>query len=336
MKISNKKIIVSTLALAMGAALAGSISGSVAWYQYSTRAAAQITGTSIGTEGRLQVKLGADGTYSQKITKSGDSFKPTSISGTTVGAYTYYDHPVYQTASLPAIDSAAEQPYKEYELYFKYEESTSNPQSFAAQAKSIYLTYFAIENAGTGADVSDAVRVELIGSTNKFLLSKSETAQTTATTGQLDLNANGANDTNLWDCSDSDGAPITYVNGTGSYTTSAHTDALVAVTDANVYNLESGNTTKVLATSASSSADGTALKVRVWLEGWQELRTAVKPANGTVLDGNGYYATRDAESAATGTADGNTTYYKASSVWDAGYIDQTFNINMQFACSANK
>ena len=55
MKISNKKIIVSTLALAMGAALAGSISGSVAWYQYSTRATARMAATSAGTSRNLQI-----------------------------------------------------------------------------------------------------------------------------------------------------------------------------------------------------------------------------------------------------------------------------------------
>ena len=53
----NKKVMVTTLALAMGAALAGSISGSVAWYQYSTRASAQLTGTSVGTSRNLQIAL---------------------------------------------------------------------------------------------------------------------------------------------------------------------------------------------------------------------------------------------------------------------------------------
>ena len=57
---SKKKILVSTLALAMGAGLAGSISGSVAWYQYSTRTTAQLQGVSAGTTRNLQVRLGTD------------------------------------------------------------------------------------------------------------------------------------------------------------------------------------------------------------------------------------------------------------------------------------
>ena len=54
---SKKKIVVSALAIAMGAALVGSISGSVAWYQYSTRTTASMTATSAGTSRDLQIKL---------------------------------------------------------------------------------------------------------------------------------------------------------------------------------------------------------------------------------------------------------------------------------------
>ena len=56
MKISKNKIIVSTLALAMGAALAGSVSGTVAWFQYSTRAQAAFIGTSAHCSEMLEIK----------------------------------------------------------------------------------------------------------------------------------------------------------------------------------------------------------------------------------------------------------------------------------------
>ena len=102
---SKKKIIVSALALAMGAALAGSISGSVAWYQYSTRAAAQIAGTAAGTVGSLQVKGGKVGgsmsTYGNKVSFSAEQFKPMSIYKDGSDAVHYVNAPVYQTALLP-------------------------------------------------------------------------------------------------------------------------------------------------------------------------------------------------------------------------------------------
>ena len=299
MKTQNKKkIIVSTLALAMGAALAGSISGSVAWYQYSTRASAQLVGTSIGTMGQLQVKT-AGVEYSDNIAPTLKSFKPISASGTAGSALTYYDHPVYQTAQLPAMGSV--KGYVDYQLYFKFEESTDGT-AWEQQVKNVYLTYFAIENAGTN-DISSAVRVELIGTDHQFLLSKSSTAEQTVTAGALDLNGNGKADTTYWDCKDDpavvtagDATQMNYINGTsGSYTTQAHSAAVVTVSDP--YDLETGNTTKVLV-ATKASGDSEALTVRIWLEGWALLNSSAN--------------------------------------WTKDYLAQNFNVNMQFACSANR
>lgn len=295
MKTQNKKkIIVSTLALAMGAALAGSISGSVAWYQYSTRAAVQFTGTSAGTEGRLQVKVGSTGAYAQTVKLSdGEDYRPISGKGS-VGAMEYYDHPVYQTAQLPVmLDS--NKGYVDYELYFKYEENTNNPQSFVQEVKNVYLSYFEIENTGTN-DVTPAVRVELLGS-NSFLFSANDAGETVNTKGKLDLNSNTKDDRDYWDCLDVEGNEIEYTTGADSYATQAHSAALVEVTDANVYDLDTGNSAKIL-TATKASGDSEKLTVRVWLEGW------------ALLNG--------------------------SANWSADYIAQNFNINMQFACSATR
>ena len=360
MKTQNKKkIIVSTLALAMGAALAGSISGSVAWYQYSTRASAQLVGTSIGTMGQLQVKA-AGLEYSDHIAPAVEQFKPISASGTAGSALAYYDHPVYQTAELPAMGATAG--YIDYTLSFKFSES-QNGSSWQQQVKNVYLTHFEIANAGSENDITNAVRVELIGTNHRFLLANVDSKET-ITKGNLDLNNNGKADRNYWDCLDletaaaeagtalgeneaaapgvqyytrvasaagagylNDGTyayikansvpathaadiyfPLTsegvtggdlieYKNGSyESYETNALADALVTVS--NPYDLETNNTAKVLvATKASGDSDP--LTVRVWLEGWELL-------NGTNAN------------------------------WTKEYIAQNFNINMQFACSANR
>ena len=57
----NKKIIVPALSLLAGASLIGSVSGTVAWYQYSTRANVSYIGSSAGVTGNLQVRI-ADAT----------------------------------------------------------------------------------------------------------------------------------------------------------------------------------------------------------------------------------------------------------------------------------
>ena len=57
MKKNLSKVIVPTLAIAIGAAIAGSISGTVAWYQYSTRVNVAYLGTSAGTSGNLFLRI---------------------------------------------------------------------------------------------------------------------------------------------------------------------------------------------------------------------------------------------------------------------------------------
>lgn len=57
MKSRFNKIVIPTLAICLGAALAGSISGTVAWYQYSTRASTAYLGTSAGTSGNLKLRI---------------------------------------------------------------------------------------------------------------------------------------------------------------------------------------------------------------------------------------------------------------------------------------
>ena len=299
MKINNKKIIVSTLALAMGAALAGSISGSVAWYQYSTRAAAHIHGTAIGTTGDLAVSINNGGTYLHKAEDTSAEFLPMSASGTTAGALTYYKHPVYQYPSLPSFSPAAgDGYYTEYKLKFKFLESdTTNADATADEGtpvtdKEVYLSHFEIVNSGD--DIAKAVRMEIIGSEgNKFFVSMDGGSFNTK--GKLDLNNNTKLDTDLWDCTDASGTQIEYQNdGSASYTTVEPADvALTAAEMADAYNISAAD--KVLCMTDASSV----LTIKIWLEGWAEV-------------------------------DGST-------LWDAdSVIGQTFDINMQFTCEANK
>lgn len=305
MKLSNKKIIVSTLALAMGAALAGSISGSVAWYQYSTRAASQIIGTSAGTEGRLQVKKStdADTAYSQNVTFAAAEFKPLSVKNAE-GVLTFYEHPVYQYAQLATTTSG----YADYTLNFRFQTNqTKTADAWVNDTtKNIYLSYFAIEPAaGAEVDVSDAVRVAFLDSTGKakFILAKSSAAGTTDTAQYLDVNKDTRDDTTYWDCLDNQslvtgdpGAPtkVEYTTGAASYSTNAHADALADVSDPYEIDSATGNSAKILSTTAVDNA----LTIRVWIEGFAEINS--------------------------------------KTIWDRDTIAQSFNINMQFQCEADE
>ena len=53
------KIIIPAAMLAVGVALVGSVSSTLAWYQYSTKAQAAFIGTSIGQSENLEIKTGS-------------------------------------------------------------------------------------------------------------------------------------------------------------------------------------------------------------------------------------------------------------------------------------
>lgn len=266
MKISNKKIIVSTLALAMGAALAGSISGSVAWYQYSTRAAALINGTSAGTLGRLQLSKHGLDDWKDYETFDPENFRPVSITNTS-GTLAWFDQPVYQVPQAPAMDNS-NVGYVDYQFDFRFQTKTESADWASAATRNVYLSHFAIVNDGATNDVSSAVRVAILkqdGTTLK-IFEQNAAGDTTATQGKLDLNKNTVLDTDGWDCQDTSGSDITYTNGVASYTTDPHSDlVLTAAEQAKVYELDTTVASKALCTTAQS------LTVRVWLEGWAEL-----------------------------------------------------------------
>ena len=376
---SKKKIVVSTLAIAMGAALAGSISGSVAWYQYSTKAAAQITGTSAGTIGELQIqgrKIGAStfngGGVDNKVDLGADQFKPMSMYVDSSDDVHYVHAPIYQKEAGVEYDSSTETiPYVEYELQFKFEHRTGAATTQIERA--VYLSYFEIAKARDASeDLSAAVRVELIDKDgNQLAFLSKNSGETVVTEGELDLNGNGELDTDYWDCTDVEttaaeagdalaadeagasgvtyytrevstagegylndgsyaytkvneipathdadlyyplneegvdgGELIHYVNEATdglSYTVDAHDDVVIS-SGYNPYDIEaiSADAAKALVSTKTGTAWSDSLKVRVWLEGWALLGTP------------------------------------ASASWSEDFINQNFNINMQFACSAVK
>ena len=69
MKTRFTKIVVPTLAIAIGAAIVGSISGTVAWYQYSTRASTAYLGTTAGTAGNLKLRIKGTNDWLNSLSK---------------------------------------------------------------------------------------------------------------------------------------------------------------------------------------------------------------------------------------------------------------------------
>lgn len=111
MKSRFNKIVIPTLAICLGAALAGSISGTVAWYQYSTRASTAYLGTTAGTAGNLKLRIKGTNDWLTSLTKDdiatylannnlGQDIIP--VTAGNVGADDAV--PMYDAAANPGVD----------------------------------------------------------------------------------------------------------------------------------------------------------------------------------------------------------------------------------------
>ena len=312
MKINNKKIIVSTLALAMGAALAGSVSGTVAWFQYSTRAQAAYIGTSAHCSESLQISVDGGTTWTTELSSSDVashlvSGSATAITPITTGAQakdaalsgTFYANPIYQVPAYDHWQTATIANYVQFTLNFRVLDVNTNLTT--QLAKDVFLTNLTIIDATDGADLSDAVRVHF-ASTNNMLFAK--TAVSTDVYGKLDLNNDGAFDKSVgyeWDTR----SDLVYGEADAVQTSYAATDSTVVATDTDAV-LSGG---KKLGTTVATGTD-LSVTVTMWLEGWQKLAKA--PA------GNKDYT--DAENPGP------------SSVWDSTYyVGKQFKVGMRFA-----
>ena len=229
MKLSKNKIIVSALALAIGTSLAGSISGTLAWYQYSTRANVSFLGQSSGISGNLQMRfkgedntkwrtrltkeeiaanLGNTGTKLVPMTFGGLNMKDALPENSTSHKPEGYLQPVYGQAEMSSWSKAAEANYAQFTLELRYNERDGELDT-GVDAKNIekkvYLSKLLLqEDVNNDAveakgDISDAVRVHVSSAYNDGADKKdnrliSKKGGTTITHGVLDLDNDGKTD----------------------------------------------------------------------------------------------------------------------------------------------
>lgn len=294
MKISKNKIIVSTLALAMGAALAGSVSGTVAWYQYSTRVTTSYVGASAKCAEALEVSLtGEDDEYkSELITseivaaanddKDGSALKPVTFgvaqeTGSTAAAQpgNAYKHPKYQNFEYSTWGTAEADSYLQFNLYFRVlDVDGANAKTYLA--KKLYFEDFTLNftptnNTGSATAFKDALRVQfdqVSPAGGKRILLANTAHADLKLGGNLDLNNDGNPDKGQgyeW----ADPAPVATKYGDDTVLQDAEAPTTYKGTISNG-SLVAGS--KELGTTASGTyAKASALHfvVTVWLEGWE-------------------------------------------------------------------
>lgn len=334
---NNKKIIISTLALAMGAALAGSVSGTVAWFQYSTRAQAAFIGTTAHCSESLEIKANAVGAeastagFKTELT-SAEVAAATELAEKKIAPITYgaalgaedaltasnfKSNPIYQHFAYGEWIAADNTNYYQFELNFRVKD-INNPEAFIG-GKKLYLTNLsivsikdgAIDNSSNAKDLYKAVRVHINCGSNNLLFANDTEGSSTITTklgAKLDLNNDGKLDKTPayeWD-------PAGTVTAYGDASLSQVANNVTGYTFANDSD-PSAISGDELGTIAATDTGGLKVTVTMWIEGWTEL---AKNPDGNAADG------------------GEATDYEK--LWDpATYIGAQFGVGFRFATEAH-
>ncbi len=336
MKTNKKNIIIPALMMAVGLGLVGSISGTVAWYQYSTRVTAAYIGTSAKATENLQIKaISADGTKDSITAQVADGYfqdlTSTQVSAVIDGATAKYGtelapittgelaknaalpatlkgNPIYQYPATSQWADATIANYVQFKLSFRVQDIDGG-SSAAYLAKNVYLTDVTImdNSENSTLDLSDAVRVHIsapgaASTAVNALFSKN--GGNTNVYGALDLNNDGEYDSEAgyeWDT-----GLTQLVYGDNNKVQAA-------------YKADGSDSDTIIATDTSATltggtalcktnADGSDVEVTVtiWLEGWQKL-----------------------DHPQTGNKEASAS---ESAVWDAEtYIGKKFNVGLRFA-----
>ncbi|MBQ6730323.1 MAG: hypothetical protein IJR08_00185 [Bacilli bacterium] len=326
MKMNKKKILVSTLALAMGAGLAGSVSGTMAWFQYSTRAQAAYIGSVAHCSEALEISC--DGGTSWATDLNSTVMNTSKVGGTdmepiTAGAIDaddalptkFYKNPIYQFINEANWGEADSTNYVQFNLKFRVKDVNS-PVGYLS-GHHLYLTDLTIANENGATDLYKAVRVHFAVGTSYKLFARNNDLDNanieTSTSGNLDLNNNGRFDKGPGYEWDDRGADLVY--GTvGTQTALNANKSGVLANDANPRSIvaNSGDLGEI-----TGGESGLAVKVTIWLEGWTKLGNDV--------------AGVDANSDGDYDDDGDTQPTNAAK-WDAAtYINKAFKVGMRFA-----
>lgn len=177
----KKKIIIPAFALLIGTALAGSISSTVAWYQYSTRTNAAYIGTTAGSSENLQMRIqGYDVipwtsriTYAQMATYLGTTSYGSKMVPITTGNQAkdaalpnkLYQNPIAGIEAQASWKEATAANYVVIPLEFRYvkrDGTLVNNVDEVSENKQVNLRELVIEQRSgdsTHEDISDAIRV---------------------------------------------------------------------------------------------------------------------------------------------------------------------------------
>ncbi|MBQ9458151.1 MAG: hypothetical protein IJU64_06620 [Bacilli bacterium] len=316
-----KKATIASMAIAMGAAIAGSISGTVAWYQYSTRSTVAYSGASAHCSESIQIRIRStktDGfgewkqdltstdiaTYLAATTANGganrtaatNELRPVTSGELAAGAVaaTLYKNPIYQYAEMTSWgEASAEVDYIVIPLEIRVKDVTgADTDSYLA--KKIYVSdvtlQAATDNPSGKIDVSSALRVGVSAVTapdsgNPVFADYAtfaKSADPVKVYGKLDLNNDGIIDqTEGYDFS-TGRADVLY--GVNEKTAVATANTKVT---SNVVGVADDSTATAIVGKEIGSTSATKnlyVNLKIYLEGWTELSTKTATSGSDTVD----------------------------------------------------
>ena len=147
----NKKVIIPLFATVLGLSAVGGISGTVAWYQYSTRATAALVGTSVGVSKKLEVKIN-DGAWKQDYrifdTPTSSTIKPitTGAQAKNAALGNFYGNPIYGVTDQANWLPVEATDYLQFTMNFRVQEDKGEGYANVSGAQPIFLEKMAIIN----------------------------------------------------------------------------------------------------------------------------------------------------------------------------------------------
>lgn len=311
----KNRLIVPALSLLVGVTLAGSISGTIAWYQYSTRANGAYLGMAGGTSGNLQLRLNG-GEWLTRLTKNDiASYLSANNIGQKVQPITsgnmdkddalptdFYANPIAGRGEYAKWQKAKIANYVSIPLELRFVENDGS--GLKNIEKDVYLSdlYIAADaaNGTEKKDLSDAIRFHVSSSAGiNRLISKN--GGSIATKGKLDLDGDGENDQaytgNKYGFGEGNTLEdVIYGEGNQVAYAAKVEDGILVKTndeDLDLDELELNGVSKSIGKTLTSDTEFLKVNITVWVEGWQE--------------------------------------FAGSPIWDVDYIDSQFDIGFEFA-----
>ena len=310
-KLNLKKVLIPSFALLIGGSLAATLSSTLAWFQYATRAQVAYVGAMTHSTKLLKISIDNGGHWGNDYyqTDTASQIQGNHLVPITTGAQAkdaalsdFYAQPDFGHGGDYSHWTAADNSnYAQLTILAKVTD-VDGANTPTALENDVYITELLIQDDstnGTTEDLSDAVRVHIAvtdanGAKKNFLFAKSVTSTTVG--GKLDLNNDGEYDKDL----DSWGTQDCYYGENASQTSYLYNDTTIISADPD-------NPTGV-SIGKTGSANMT-IVVTTWIEGWSKLDQG--------LDGN-----------ANGASD--------TPVWDpAAYVGKKFNVGIRLGVKSH-